>query len=236
MSRRYQAPHRRTHPYPEQRVPPEGYRLVEDGLHRACTEPSPASFSFIESLQLKLVINMGSTQLRDSVSNFFLSKGIRVESPCAVKEGETFDRSYGFDGAEETMKDALQLLLEASSYPVMIVCGARDHESARLISCLRRLQQWTMTAIIDEYRVSTNTGNTYDINLRFVERFDLDLVTLPKDLPLWLKNDLDMVSEEEEFAEEFLPYLLGRYAFEGPLISKGCAYSEKKWLLAVDDD
>jgi hypothetical protein len=41
----------------------------------------------------------------------------------------------------------------------------------------------------------TATGNTYDGNERFIERFDLDLVILPaRDrLPSWMALHLDML-------------------------------------------
>jgi hypothetical protein len=46
-----------------------------------------------------------------------------------------------------------------------------------------------------QYRSVTATTNTYDVNERFIERFDLDLVVLPPrdQLPPWLALHLDML-------------------------------------------
>jgi protein tyrosine/serine phosphatase len=67
------------------------------------------------------------------------------ENPC-----DGGDSLGDYDAGEEAVKGALRLALDGSAYPMLIVCSAGSHMSARLIGCLRRLQHWTMTAIIDE--------------------------------------------------------------------------------------
>jgi protein tyrosine/serine phosphatase len=67
------------------------------------------------------------------------------ENPC-----DGGDSLGDYDAGEEAVKGALRLALDGTAYPMLIVCSAGSHMSARLIGCLRRLQHWTMTAIIDE--------------------------------------------------------------------------------------
>ncbi|CAM9139793.1 unnamed protein product [Ectocarpus fasciculatus] len=75
-------------------------------------------------------------------------------------------------------------------------------ESACLVGCLRRLQHWSMVAIHDEYHMMTMRNTRYSTSQRFIERFDLDIVTLKAkaNLPPWYRNHLDML-EEERIAE-----------------------------------
>ncbi|KAG5178124.1 tyrosine phosphatase family-domain-containing protein, partial [Tribonema minus] len=67
------------------------------------------------------------------------------ENPCGDYPGD-------YDVGEEAVKGALELLLDHKLYPILLVCSAGSHLCSRLIGCLRRLQHWSMTAILDEVR------------------------------------------------------------------------------------
>ena len=54
-----------------------------------------------------------------------------------------------------------------------------------VIACLRRLQHWTLTSIIDEARI-LGGRKVFDIE-QFIEQFDLDLVHVPALPPEYLQ-------------------------------------------------
>jgi len=47
---------------------------------------------------------------------------------------------------------ALNLLVQPSTYPVLVMCNLGRHRTGTVIGCLRKLQRWNLSAILDEYR------------------------------------------------------------------------------------
>jgi Tyrosine phosphatase family len=71
------------------------------------------------------------------------------ENPCGDYPGD-------YDAGEEAVKGALELLIDAQRYPLLVVSSAGSHLCTRLIGCLRRLQHWSMTAVLEEVRIFTD--------------------------------------------------------------------------------
>jgi len=99
---------------------------------------------------------------------------------------------------EELIKEALEIVLNVESHPVMVTCTSGVHQTGVLVGCLRRLQNWNLTSILVEYRMFTQQSNTRYVNEQFIELFDVDLVTLPPSLPDWFVAQRNMLAEEEE--------------------------------------
>jgi tyrosine-protein phosphatase OCA1 len=53
---------------------------------------------------------------------------------------------------EDTVIQALQVLLDESRYPILVTCEHGRALSGAVIGCLRKLQRWSMISIFDEYR------------------------------------------------------------------------------------
>lgn len=47
---------------------------------------------------------------------------------------------------------ALIAILDRRNHPMLIHCNKGKHRTGCLIGCLRKLQQWSLTTIFDEYR------------------------------------------------------------------------------------
>ena len=61
--------------------PPDGYRLIAPALHLSLHPPSgPRNLAFIELLELRTVINMGTGPLpsRSSLGSWISMKGLRL--------------------------------------------------------------------------------------------------------------------------------------------------------------
>jgi len=102
--------------------------------------------------------------------------------------------------SEELIKEALQIVLDVTKHPILIACTSGIHQTGTLVGCLRRLQRWSLNSIVDEYRSFAGLKARY-VNEQFIELFDVDLVTLPLNLPdWWIENQLML--EEEESEEE----------------------------------
>jgi tyrosine-protein phosphatase OCA1 len=53
---------------------------------------------------------------------------------------------------EDTVIQALQILLDQSRYPILVTCEHGRTLTGAVIGCLRKLQRWSMISIFDEYR------------------------------------------------------------------------------------
>jgi tyrosine-protein phosphatase OCA1 len=54
--------------------------------------------------------------------------------------------------AEESVVRALEILMHAPNYPVLITCKHGRALTGAVVGCLRKLQRWSLTSIFEEYR------------------------------------------------------------------------------------
>lgn len=71
----------------------------------------------------------------------------------------------------------MHVQLDAGNHPVLVCCTSGIFQTAPLVGCLRRVQNWSLTAILDEYRAFA--GKARLTHEQYIEFFDVDLVTLP---------------------------------------------------------
>lgn len=172
--------------------PMVAFGLVEKGVFRS-NSPGPTDFAFLRTLNLRTVVYLSPERLIKPVLKQFEENGVRF-----VNLGvDTWRTPVKTTISEELVKDALEMILNVANHPIMIVCTSGVHLTGAVIGCLRRLQDWNLTAILDEYRSYARSKTRY-VNEQFIELFDVDLVTLPTNLPPWLLRHQQLLAEEEE--------------------------------------
>lgn len=99
---------------------------------------------------------------------------------------------------EDIVLKALHLLVQPSTYPVLVMCNLGRHRTGTVIGCLRKLQKWCLSAILEEYRRYAGQKvrvmneqvsffflsnkhdrisiHTFFLVLQFIELFDEELV------------------------------------------------------------
>jgi len=162
-------------------IPPPLYGLVEDGVHRS-GHPVVLHLSFLERLRLKTVLYL-SPDAPEAWFKEFCEGSIdlvhlrtdesRVSAWAPVSEG--------------TVLDALFVVLDQARHPVLVIDQLGMHRTGLIIGCLRKVQGWALTSIIDEYRRFAGRKSRLQ-NEQFIELFDVDLVRLPAQLPAWFKR------------------------------------------------
>lgn len=105
---------------------------------------------------------------------------------------------------EEAVLQALDLILNPSNYPMMIMCNLGRHRTGKnrvhvsfdckekptfyyvgtIVGCMRKLQRWNLTSIFEEYRRYAGPKVRL-LNEQFIELFDTDLVAIPTNKPKW---------------------------------------------------
>lgn len=109
---------------------------------------------------------------------------------------------------EEAVLQALDLILNPSNYPMMIMCNLGRHRTGNkkyiyhdlffscyskvyikslgtIVGCMRKLQRWNLTSIFEEYRRYAGPKVRL-LNEQFIELFDTDLVGIPTNKPKWM--------------------------------------------------
>ena len=88
---------------------------------------------------------------------------------------------YGQRISEQLVLDAFHVMLNPDRYPVIVMCNLGRHRTGTVIGCLRRLQLWSLSSIVDEFR-RFNGLKQSALHEQFIELFDIDLVEFPKEL------------------------------------------------------
>lgn len=176
--------------------PPETFAQVEPGVFRT-KQIYPHNFEFLKRLKLRTLVKLTSDTPFKAVVSFCDENGIQLVHLGAKK--------WKADVAitEELVKEALEITLDRTRHPVMLMCSSGLHQTATVVACLRRLQHWNMTSILVE--MSLGLTNSKFSNEQFIELFDTDLVTLPKQLPdwfvdqetMWLAEKAERIAKQE---------------------------------------
>lgn len=77
---------------------------------------------------------------------------------------------------EDTVLRALHLLVQPSTYPALVMCNLGRHRTGTVIGCLRKLQKWCLSAILEEYR--RYAGQKVRVMNEQVRRAFLEVISL----------------------------------------------------------
>ncbi|RHY89636.1 hypothetical protein DYB31_003331 [Aphanomyces astaci] len=260
--------------------PPLYFGIVESEVFR-CNKFDSSSFSFVSQLGLNTVVYLSTDDLGRELTDFFKERDVMVvhlgskyRTSKGITEGMTKEaiecildqRRYPImvmcktgihiSGCVHTHAYIRRPSILPSLRPPSSLASIHlvpFSSSSSVIGCLRRLQNWSLTATIDKYRNLAGTTKTKFENEQFIEFFDVDLVTLPPHLPDWFVLNQRLMDDEraamgrhecfpgvraspssDEYAS--LP-AYQRYYFnaQGPLTSPSVSFSEKLSLIGDDD-
>uniref|UniRef100_A0AAV1T308 Uncharacterized protein n=1 Tax=Peronospora matthiolae TaxID=2874970 RepID=A0AAV1T308_9STRA len=172
--------------------PPLFFEIVEDQVYRS-NKCDVSSFPFLATLQLNTVVYLSYDDLSHDLAAFFTQKDINV-----IHLGMKYrTASSQWKGISEGMaKETVECILDQRRHPIIVMCKTGVHFAGTMIGCLRRLQNWSLTSTIDKYRNIAGSVKTRFENEQFIELFDVDLVTLPQQLPSWFTVHQRLMEEE----------------------------------------
>ncbi|KAJ1327195.1 hypothetical protein BSLG_010537 [Batrachochytrium salamandrivorans] len=177
-----------------QLILPDVYGIVEKNVYRASTL-QPASYPLFK--HIKTILSLSPEAPTKSILSWMEENRITLVHlgyQQLVKPNTSSWRPV----SEELVKEGLELILNADKHPLLVISGV--HETGALIGCLRKLQGWSFNSIVFEYRSFAGNKSRY-VNEQFIELFDLDLVTLPRHLPLWFTDHQRLLQEEASALE-----------------------------------
>ncbi|XP_004348965.1 tyrosine phosphatase [Capsaspora owczarzaki ATCC 30864] len=161
-------------------MPPMNFGMVEEDLYRS-GQPNELNFPFLEKLHLKTIVFLAAEDPSQALRNFADDHDIEV---LHLGKAQASALTWA-PLAEETVIEALNVVLNPEHYPLHVMCNLGSHRTGTLIGCLRKLQRWNLTSIFEEYRRHA-MGKVRLLNEQFIEFFDTDLVRIPTQRPRWI--------------------------------------------------
>lgn len=146
--------------------PPPNFAMVERGIYRSGI-PNASNFGFLQTLKLRSIIYLCPEPYPEANLKFLQSHGIQLFQ-------------FGIEGKKEpfvtipvdTIMEALRVLLDVRNHPVLIHCKQGKHRTGCLVGCLRKLQNWCLSSVFEEYQRFAG-AKVRMTDLRFIELFDV---------------------------------------------------------------
>ncbi|PUZ77849.1 hypothetical protein GQ55_1G405800 [Panicum hallii var. hallii] len=146
-------------------VPPLNFAMVDDGIFRSGL-PDADNFRFLLSLNLRSIVYLCPEPYPEENARFLWQNGIELHQ-------------FGIEGSkeplayipEETIREALKVILDVRNQPVLIHCKRGKHRTGCVVGCLRKLQKWCLSSVFDEY-LHFAAAKARSTDQRFMELFD----------------------------------------------------------------
>lgn len=163
-------------------VPPVNFSMVAKGVYRG-SYPNYSNFSFLKNLGLKTVLYLCEEDYTQLNIDFLRENDISlitVQMEGNKPPFKTIPRVQ--------MIEALRHLTDVRNHPIYVHCDKGVYRTGTVIGCLRKLQNWSLTSIFDEYRCFAG-AKARQIDERYIELFDLPKNEfISKYFPSWLKD------------------------------------------------
>ncbi|XP_042490176.1 tyrosine-protein phosphatase DSP5-like [Macadamia integrifolia] len=147
-------------------VPPSNFSMVERGIYRSGC-PNDSNFGFLETLNLRSIIYLCPEPYPEVNSEFLRTHNIKLFQ-------------FGIEGSKEPLAtnpkdaitEALRVLLDVRNHPVLIHCKRGKHRTGSLVGCLRKLQNWCLSSVFEEYQRFAGVKARVS-DMRFIEMYDV---------------------------------------------------------------
>ncbi|CAI4756127.1 ADE_G0046110.mRNA.1.CDS.1 [Saccharomyces cerevisiae] len=149
-------------------IPPENFSHVVGEIYRS-SFPRQENFSFLhERLKLKSILVLIPEEYPQENLNFLKLTGIKL-----YQVGMSGNKEPFVNIPSHLLTKALEIVLNPANQPILIHCNRGKHRTGCLIGCIRKLQNWSLTMIFDEYRRFA-FPKARALDQQFIEMYDDD--------------------------------------------------------------
>lgn len=128
-------------------IPPENFSHVAGEIYRS-SFPRTENFSFLEKrLKLRSILVLIPEEYPAENEEFLKTSGIKL-----FQVGMSGNKEPFVNIPSDLLTKALEIVLNPRNQPILIHCNRGKHRTGCLIGCIRKLQNWSLTMIFDEYR------------------------------------------------------------------------------------
>ncbi|XP_072999442.1 inositol diphosphatase DSP3-like [Typha latifolia] len=151
---------------PELLIPPSNFGMVDRGIYRSGF-PGPDNFGFLDALKLRSIVYLCPEPYPEVSAEFVKARGIKL-----FQFGIEGSREPFVNIPQDSIAEALRVLLDIRNHPVLIHCKRGKHRTGCLVGCFRKLQNWCLSSVFEEYlRFAGDKARASD--LKFIEMFDV---------------------------------------------------------------
>lgn len=148
-------------------TPPENFSNVAGGIYRSLF-PRPENFEFLKRLRLKSIMVLIPEPYPQENVQFLEENNIQFFQVPISGNKEPF-----INMPQQTITEILQTVLNPENHPLLIHCNRGKHRTGCLVGCVRKLQNWLLTMIFDEYRRFA-APKVRSIDQQFIELYEED--------------------------------------------------------------
>jgi len=131
-------------------IPPLNFAMVDKGIFRS-GYPNARNFSFMKHLGIRTIVCLSAEEPEE--------RKICKENQIFTQENHIKMMRFPFEGQKEpfaqismeTLREALKQILDTRNHPVLVHCDKGKHRTGTIVGCLRRLQNWALCGIYQEY-------------------------------------------------------------------------------------
>ncbi len=127
-------------------APPENFSMVLGEIYRS-SFPRVENFQFLKKLKLKSILILIPEKYPEENLKFIKDNNIKV-----FQVGMSGNKEPFVNVPHNVITEALKITINPENHPLLIHCNRGKHRTGCLVGCLRRLQNWSLTMIFDEYR------------------------------------------------------------------------------------
>ncbi|CAI5756048.1 unnamed protein product [Candida verbasci] len=146
-------------------TPPENFALVVGKIYRS-SFPQPSNFSFLNKLNLNSILCLIPEDYPILQNEFLQDNNIKLFQLGMSGNKEPFVKI-----SSELITEAAKIVLNPKNQPILIHCNRGKHRTGCLIGVIRRLQNWSLTIIFDEYRKFASPKER-PMDQQFIELYD----------------------------------------------------------------
>lgn len=128
-------------------IPPENFSHVVGEIYRS-SFPRPENFEFLQHrIKLKSIMVLIPEEYPQENLEFMAQAGIKL-----FQIGMSGNKEPFVNIPSDVLTSALEVAINPENHPLLIHCNRGKHRTGCLVGCIRRLQNWSLTMIFDEYR------------------------------------------------------------------------------------
>eukprot|EP00802_Teleaulax_amphioxeia_P010574 Tamp_10602.p1 GENE.Tamp_10602~~Tamp_10602.p1 ORF type:complete len:239 (+),score=61.01 Tamp_10602:506-1222(+) len=128
-------------------IPPLNFGRVCRGVYRSGF-PGKKNFTFLKKLKLYTVLNLSEHEYPKETLDFLAENEIEWKHMAMLGNREPIQTTD-----EALLCKVLVWVLQATaSKPLLIHCTKGTHRTGCIVGCLRKLEEWSLTSIFDEYQ------------------------------------------------------------------------------------
>lgn len=149
----------------EEYIPPENFSPVISKIYRS-SFPRLENFEFLKTIGLKSILILIPEEYPPENLQFVKENNITI-----FQVGLSGNKEPFVNVPDSDITQALAIALDPANHPLMIHCNRGKHRTGCLVGCIRRLQNWSLTMIFDEYRRFA-APKARPLDQQFIELYD----------------------------------------------------------------